>query len=243
MKTFKRLFRLGAVVLALMCAVSTVAEAAVFYSYSYDNDGNANASPDGASPVKTVYGDSFAGGSLSSPQDICIHGDKLYIADTKNNRIVVTDTSFADASIIDSFERGGKGGVGLAHKVIEALGEARSNYHPLYELKMPLKAKIEKIAKEIYRSGKVEYSETAEKKIEECEKRGYGDFYVCMAKTPNSLSDDPKLLGVPEGNVLHIRDVELAKGARFVIPLAGSILRMPGLPKVPAAIKMEDEPW
>lgn len=146
-------------------------------------------------------------------------------------------------AFVDAFERGGKGGVGLAHKVIEALGEARSNYHPLYELKMPLKAKIEKIAKEIYRSGKVEYSETAEKKIEECEKRGYGDFYVCMAKTPNSLSDDPKLLGVPEGNVLHIRDVELAKGARFVIPLAGSILRMPGLPKVPAAIKMEDEPW
>lgn len=108
MKTFKRLFRLGAVVLALMCAVSTVAEAAVFYSYSYDNDGNANASPDGALPVKTVYGDSFAGGSLSSPQDICIHGDKLYIADTKNNRIVVTDTSFTVASIIDSFERGGK---------------------------------------------------------------------------------------------------------------------------------------
>ena len=103
MKTFKRLFRLGAVVLALMCAVSTVAEAAVFYSYSYDNDGNANASPDGALPVKTVYGGSFAGGSLSSPQDICIHGDKLYIADTKNNRIVVTDTSFTVASIIDSF--------------------------------------------------------------------------------------------------------------------------------------------
>ena len=146
-------------------------------------------------------------------------------------------------AFVDAYERGAKGGVGLAHKVIEALGVNRSSYHPLYDLERPLKEKIETIAKEIYRADGVEYSELAEKQLADYEARGYGNFYVCMAKTPNSLSDDPKLLGVPEHHIVHIREVELAKGARFVIPLAGSILRMPGLPKVPAAIKMEDEPW
>lgn len=146
-------------------------------------------------------------------------------------------------AFVDAYERGAKGGVGLAHKVIEALGASRSSYHPLYDLERPLKEKIETIAKEIYRADGVEYSELAEKQLADYEARGYGNFYVCMAKTPNSLSDDPKLLGVPEHHIVHIREVELAKGARFVIPLAGSILRMPGLPKVPAAIKMEDEPW
>lgn len=146
-------------------------------------------------------------------------------------------------AFVDAYERGAKGGVGLAHKVIEALGANRSSYHPLYDLERPLKEKIETIAKEIYRADGVEYSELAEKQLADYEARGYGNFYVCMAKTPNSLSDDPKLLGVPEHHIVHIREVELAKGARFVIPLAGSILRMPGLPKVPAAIKMEDEPW
>lgn len=146
-------------------------------------------------------------------------------------------------AFVDAYERGAKGGVGLAHKVIEALGANRSSYHPLYDLERPLKEKIETIAKEIYRADGVEYSELAEKQLADYEARGYGNFYVCMAKTPNSLSDDPKLLGVPEHHIVHIREVELAKGARFVIPLAGSVLRMPGLPKVPAAIKMEDEPW
>ena len=146
-------------------------------------------------------------------------------------------------AFVDAYERGAKGGVGLAHKVIEALGANRSDYHPLYDLERPLKEKIETIAKEIYRADGVEYSELAERQLADYEARGYGNFYVCMAKTPNSLSDDSKLLGVPEHHIVHIREVELAKGARFVIPLAGNILRMPGLPKVPAAIKMEDEPW
>ena len=146
-------------------------------------------------------------------------------------------------AFVDAYERGAKGGVGLAHKVIEALGSNRSSYHPLYDLGWPLKRKIETIAKEIYRADGVEYSELAERQLADYEKRGYGNFYVCMAKTPNSLSDDAKLLGVPRNHIVHIREVELAKGARFVIPLAGNIFRMPGLPKAPAAIKMEDEPW
>lgn len=143
----------------------------------------------------------------------------------------------------DAFERGAAGGEELARKVVEALAEDKSNYHPLYRMDASIKEKIETISKEVYRASSVEYTDRALEQIAEYEKRGYGDFYVCMAKTPNSLSDDPKLLGVPENHVVHIREVELSKGARFIIPLAGSILRMPGLPKVPAAIKMEDEPW
>ncbi len=144
-------------------------------------------------------------------------------------------------AFVDAYERGAKGGVGLAHKVIEALGVGASDYRPLYGMSESIKAKIEKIAREIYRADGVEYSELAERQIADCEARGYGSFYVCMAKTPNSLSDDPKLLGVPLHHVVHIREVEVSRGARFIVPLAGSILRMPGLPKVPAAIKMEDE--
>ena len=72
---------------------------------------------------------------------------------------------------------------------------------------------------------------------------GFGDAYICMAKTPQSLSDDPKVLGAPEGFAITIREVNLSAGARFVIPLTGEIMTMPGLPKVPAAVKMEDQPW
>ena len=72
---------------------------------------------------------------------------------------------------------------------------------------------------------------------------GYNKAYICMAKTPNSLSDDPKLLNAPKGHTIHIREVNLSSGANFVIPLTGSIMTMPGLPKEPAAVKMEKEPW
>ena len=72
---------------------------------------------------------------------------------------------------------------------------------------------------------------------------GFEDAYICMAKTPQSLTDDPLVLGAPTGFDLHIREVNLSAGARFVIPLTGDVMTMPGLPKVPAAVKMEDQPW
>ena len=88
----------------------------------------------------------------------------------------------------------------------------------------------------------MEYAPKALEQIEEYERLGYGDAYVCIAKTPQSFTDDPKVLGAPRGFTINIREVNLSAGARFVVPLTGTILTMPGLPKVPAAVKMEDMP-
>ena len=97
------------------------------------------------------------------------------------------------------------------------------------------------ICKEIYRASNVEFSPKALEQIELYTKMGYGNTPICMAKTPQSLSDDPKRVGAPIGSTIHIREINLSSGAGFVVPLSGSILTMPGLPKVPAAVKMEDE--
>ena len=135
--------------------------------------------------------------------------------------------------------KGSEGAVDLAKIVEKTLNEKESDYKPLYDRKdLPIKEKIDKICKEIYRAENVEYTEEALKKIEKFEKAGYGDFYVCMAKTPNSFTDDPKALGAPEHHTVHIRDVKVSRGAKFIIPLTGEIMRMPGLPKEPLACKM-----
>lgn len=131
----------------------------------------------------------------------------------------------------------------LAKKVQKMLKEKESHYHPIYELDRPLKEKINTICREIYRAGEVIYTEKAEQQLAEYEKLGFGDAYICMAKTPQSVTDDAKILGAPSGFPITIREVNLSAGARFVIPLTGKILTMPGLPKVPAAVKMEDMPW
>ena len=143
-------------------------------------------------------------------------------------------------AFLDGFCNGGEGSVELARLVKKTLEEVPSNYHPLYPLDAPLKEKIETICTKIYHAGKIEYSELAEKQLADYEALGYRNAFICVAKTPQSLSDDPKVLGAPEGFTIHIREVRLSAGANFVIPLTGSILTMPGLPKVPAAVMMED---
>ena len=148
-----------------------------------------------------------------------------------------------EVSFLDGFLEGGKGAVDLAKKVQKMLKEKESHYHPIYELDRPLKEKIHTICREIYRAGEVIYTEKAEQQLAEYEKLGFGDAYICMAKTPQSVTDDAKILGAPSGFPITIREVNLSAGARFVIPLTGKILTMPGLPKVPAAVKMEDMPW
>lgn len=148
-----------------------------------------------------------------------------------------------EVSFLDGFLEGGKGAVDLAKKVQKMLKEKESHYHPIYELNRPLKEKINTICREIYRAGEVIYTEKAEEQLAEYEKLGFGDAYICMAKTPQSVTDDAKILGAPSGFPITIREVDLSAGARFVIPLTGKILTMPGLPKVPAAVKMEDMPW
>ena len=144
-------------------------------------------------------------------------------------------------SFLDGFMKGGEGSIDLAKKVVEMLNTTKSNYHKLYDYNLPIEEKINIICKEIYRAANVEFSPKALEQIELYTKMGYGNTPICMAKTPQSLSDDPKRVGAPIGSTIHIREINLSSGAGFVVPLSGSILTMPGLPKVPAAVKMEDE--
>lgn len=143
-------------------------------------------------------------------------------------------------SFLDGFEKGGCGSIELAKKVVEILNNEKSEYSPIYDLKWSLEKKIETIAKKIYHADGVIYSDVAKEKISKYEKAGYNDYFVCMAKTPLSFSDDPKLKNAPTHFNVHIRDINFASGAKFVIPLLGNIMTMPGLPKIPAAVKMED---
>ena len=142
----------------------------------------------------------------------------------------------------DSFKNGSKGATNLANEVIKALNQNKSQFHYLYDEKEAICAKIEKICKEIYRAGEIEYSEVSKKQIEKFEKMGYGQTPICIAKTPQSFSDNAKLLNTPKNFKITIREVNLSSGANFVVPLLGNIMTMPGLPKVPSAVKMEDEP-
>lgn len=146
--------------------------------------------------------------------------------------------SGAEAVLVQAWENGGKGAADLARKVAE-LAEKKSDFAPLYDLSLPLKEKIETIATKIYRAGKVEFSEEAEKRLAEFEQKGYGRLPVCIAKTQNSISDDVKLFGAPKGYTLNIKSVRLSAGAGFVVVLAGNILTMPGLPAHPAAEQID----
>ena len=139
-----------------------------------------------------------------------------------------------EAIMVSSWEHGGDGAKDLAQKVVE-ITNTPNNYAPIYDLNKTLKQKIETVAKEIYRAGKIEYSETATKKLAEFELNGYSNLPVCIAKTQNSISADSKLIGAPQGHLFEVKDVRLSAGAGFVVVLAGNIMTMPGLPVHPAA--------
>ena len=130
---------------------------------------------------------------------------------------------------------GGKGGEELAKKVIKTIENKKSELKFTYELDAPLKDKIEAIAKKIYGAGSVSYSSEASRMLKKLEKMGYGNLPVCMAKNQYSLSDDPNALGRPEGFNVNIREVYVSAGAGFVVAITGTVMTMPGLPKVPAA--------
>ena len=142
-------------------------------------------------------------------------------------------------ALSEVFAKGGEGGVDLAETVVDTIARCKADFAPIYELDRPLKEKIRTIATEIYGAKNVEYSSGAEKAIAEVEALGHGDLPVCMAKTQYSLSDDPALLGRPEGFTLHVSEVRLSAGAGFVVALTGSIMTMPGLPKVPCAERID----
>jgi len=144
-------------------------------------------------------------------------------------------------SFCNAFTIGGKGSEDLARKVDQLLKTTKSNYHPLYNKNDSIKDKINTICKEIYRAENVVYLDKALEDIQKYEKLGFTNTPICIAKTPQSFTDDPKVLGAPRGFNITIREVRLSAGARFLVPLTGAIMTMPGLPKVPAAVKMEDE--
>ncbi len=144
-----------------------------------------------------------------------------------------------EVSLTEVFAKGGEGGKDLAEKVCKTIEEKPSNYHPLYDETLPIPEKLEIIAKEIYRADGVSFTAAAKKSIAEIEALGKDKIPVCVAKTQYSLSDNPALLGKPEGFTLTVRDVRLSAGAGFVVALTGDIMTMPGLPKVPAAYKID----
>ena len=148
-----------------------------------------------------------------------------------------------DYAYCSAFADGGKGAEALAKGVMNILNNKKSNYHPLYDEKLPIKEKIEIIAKEIYGAGQVVYTDEANKQIEDFTKLGFDKTPICIAKTPQSLTDDAKVLGAPRGFTVTVKEVRLSAGANFIVPLTGAIMTMPGLPKVPAAVKMEDVPY
>lgn len=133
------------------------------------------------------------------------------------------------------WEKGGEGGIELANKVIDTIENKESNFHRLYEDSKSLTEKIETIAKEIYGAKDVVYDKAVEKELARLEKLGFGNMPVCMAKNQYSLSDDPTLLGRPKDFTIHIREVYVSAGAGFVVAITGTVMTMPGLPKVPAA--------
>ena len=135
--------------------------------------------------------------------------------------------------------KGGEGGLELAQKVLQILETKESHYHPIYELDLPLKKKIETIAKEIYGADGVAYAPAASRALKRLEDLGFGTLPVCMAKNQYSLSDDQTKLGRPTGFTVTIRDVYVSAGAGFVVVLTGNIMTMPGLPKTPAAFNID----
>jgi len=142
-------------------------------------------------------------------------------------------------AIADIFTDGGQGGRDLAKVVMAQAKQKTTPYTPLYELDRPVPEKIETIAKKIYGARTVSFAKNAVRDLALVEKLGYGGLPICMAKTQYSLSDDPQAIGRPENFDITVRSVVLAAGAGFVVPLLGEIIRMPGLPVVPQAEKMD----
>lgn len=140
-----------------------------------------------------------------------------------------------ECSLTEVFAKGGDGALDLAEKVIKACDEDKANFKPLYDVNLSIKEKLEIIAKEIYGADGVEFTVPAMKNIKNLEKLGLDKMPICVAKTQYSLSDNPDLLARPEGFHIVVREVKVSNGAGFLIALTGSIMTMPGLPKVPAA--------
>ena len=145
----------------------------------------------------------------------------------------------ARISLAEVWAKGGEGALDLAGQVLDMIKNEKNDYHPLYDLKMPLKDKIHTIATKVYGADDVAYEDKAAKMLKELEELGYGNLPVCMAKTQMSLSDDASVKGRPKNFKVTVREIRLSAGAGFVIAICGAIMTMPGLPKSPAAERID----
>ena len=139
------------------------------------------------------------------------------------------------AVLSEGWSKGGEGTKELAKAVVDIVENKATQYKPLYDWKSPVTEKIEIIAKEIYGASKVEYSKKAQLNLRRINRLGFNDFAICMAKTQKSFSDNEQLIGRPEGFTVTVREIEIAAGAQFSIPILGKMMRMPGLPAIPAS--------
>ncbi len=142
------------------------------------------------------------------------------------------------AVVSEGWAKGGEGTRNLATAVVDVVENKATQYKPIYTWDMPIKDKIAKIAKEIYGATGVEYDNKAKLNLKRIDRLGFNDFAVCMAKTQKSFSDNDKLIGRPEDFIVTVREIEIAAGAQFVIPILGKMMRMPGLPSKPASENM-----
>ena len=141
-------------------------------------------------------------------------------------------------SLVESHQKGSEGAEDLANKIVE-LVDRKEDFRFIYDDNDDIKTKIEKVAQKIYGAKDVEYSENAKEQIEKIEKLGYSNFPVCIAKTQYSFSDDAKNLECKEPFTLHVNEIILKTGAEFVVAITGKIMTMPGLPRIPAAEKID----
>jgi formate--tetrahydrofolate ligase len=165
-----------------------------------------------------------------------------FLSDTDSELDVLTkycESQGISVSTNESWARGGEGAVDLAHKVLEATSSSSGCFTPLYDLEWPFEKKIETICRKMYGADHVEYTVKAKNQLDRIDQLGFGNLAVCIAKTQKSLSDDQNRRGRPEGFTIKIREIELSSGAGFIVPIAGTIMRMPGLPNVPSAEKID----
>ena len=165
-----------------------------------------------------------------------------FVDDTDAELKLVQDAAHnlgARISLAEVWAKGGDGALDLADQVLDMIENEKNDYHPLYDLKMPLRDKIRTVATKVYGADNVVYEEKAAKTLKELEEMGYGELPVCMAKTQMSLSDDASVKGRPKDFKVTVREVRLSAGAGFIVAICGAIMTMPGLPKVPAAEKID----
>jgi len=175
----------------------------------------------------------------------CVVAINHFTQDTDAEVALIRDRMRAQSTpvvVARHWAEGGKGAVDLAHEVVRVVDQGRNNFHFVYEDDLPLWDKVKAVATRVYGAADITADAKVRAQIVKLQDDGYGRYPVCIAKTQYSFSTDPSLRGAPSGHTLNIREVRLSAGAEFVVMVCGDIMTMPGLPKVPAATKIDLTP-